>query len=185
MPSAKAASTALVFLLAVTGLPGALPVALAGGDATTVEDTASAARRFGAGYKRGAGLGNLGASLVVPATPRLSLDLHLAAFHPEGARGLALAPAIRARLHGGDRSSAYVTAGPQYVRLSFGGDAIGSGLGWSFTAGHEWRLRMGLGIELGAGFHGRQAVEGREGVLSIAQAATFGPHIDVALRAWF
>lgn len=169
-------------VLLASGLTGGAPAVRAQPGVADVVDPAD--RRIGVGLRRMAGIGDLGAGVVLPASPRLSADLNLFGVYERGARGAVLAPAIRLSLFSGERSSPYLGAGLQVARVAFG-QVTGNGYGGFFSFGYDWRLRAGIGVELGLGFQGRGDIAGQKGVVSVARVSTFAPYYDVALRYWF
>jgi hypothetical protein len=141
-------------------------------------------RRFAIGYLRGTGLGYYGASLATAWTDQLTPQLHVFGFFDDGSRGFALVPALRFCFTSGVRASPCVTGGLQYLRMWFG-DATGGGFGGYGSVGVAVRFEPGLEVELGVGLHGKESITGGDGVVSVAQAPTFGPHWDAGLRYWF
>ena len=180
MCSLRVLPGAFVFLVLSIPLAEASPRVGGEGQAEATAIT----RGLNAGYKRGIGLGNYGAAFGVSTTPHLSINLQAFAVPEQGASGFALAPEIQASMFGGYRSSPYVAAGFQYLRLSFG-DVVGDGFGGFATIGYEWKWPIGISVQVGAGLHGREDVAGSRGIVSISQSATFGAHWDLGVRYWF
>jgi hypothetical protein len=150
-----------------------------------VQTTAAAPRRaFGAGYYRGTGLGFLGASLAMEWKSRITPQLHVFGFFDDGSRGFAVVPAVKLSVLEGPRSTPFVAGGVQYLRMWFG-DVAGGGFGGYGTVGYSLRFQPGFELELGIGLHGKQTIRGSEGLVSVKQRPTFGPHWDVGLRYWF
>jgi hypothetical protein len=153
-------------------------------------DEPPAERRLGVGYKLGNGIGFYGGDVVVNPLPHLSLDLYgsYVSQRPDGggdpATGWALAPAVQAHLFAGWRSTPYVALGLQYVNLTLDG-VNASGTGFFANIGYEWKLRGGLGIQLGAGVQHLSKVEASNGVTRVSEGGRTAPNIEFGLRYMF
>jgi hypothetical protein len=150
----------------------------------TATTTPAAPRRVGVGYLRGTGLGWYGASVATVWKDNVRPQLQVFGFFDDGGSGFALAPAIQLDFVAGFRSSPFIEAGAQYVRMWFG-DATGGGFGGFFTTGWAFRFEPGIEIQLGVGLHGKQAIEGGDDMVSVRQRGNFGPHWDAGVRYWF
>jgi hypothetical protein len=141
-------------------------------------------RELGVGYFRGTGLGYFGASLAKAWTSRVTPQLHVFGFFDDGSRGFAVVPAVKLSFLHGPRSSPFIAGGVQYLRMWFG-DAAGGGFGGYGSFGYSLRFEPGIELELGVGLHLKQTIRGSDGVVSVAQRPTFGPHWDAGIRCWF
>ena len=122
--------------------------------ASPVAPVPAPVRPFGVGLKLGDGIG-AGADVFVDVAPHLAVDVMATPFHSAVADGpdvygFGLAPELQLEL-AATGSTPYVGVGGQYVTARVTGEPRATVTGEFANLGYDWKLRSGLGIDVGLG----------------------------------